>query len=122
MADVGIVETELAGMADKDTKRILKRVFEYVLTDIRLGRPEDGERAKNFPGGFYDATTPTTPGNEFIVAHDFGRPPYLLIPVLPVGVVGATLVPLTVTRAADATNIYLSSSEADAAVTVYLEG
>lgn len=122
MSDIGNVETMLAGIPDQDLRKILKRVFEYVLTDTRFGRAEDGERSKNFGGGFFAIRTAENAGDEFIIPHSFGRPPYLLLGALPLDAVNATLVPLTITRAADANNVYLSSTEEDTPIVVYLEG
>lgn len=122
MADFGNVETMLAGVSDQPLRRVLKSVFQYVLKDVRFGRAEDGDPSKNFGAGFYTATTPAVAGTEFSIAHGFGRTPYLLIPVLPLDTVNATIVPLTVSRAADEGRVYLTSTEASAPITVYLEG
>ena len=122
MADQGYVESLLASMPDNDLRKMFGAVFRYVLKDVRFGRAESGEASKNFGGGFFTATTPATPNEEFSVAHSFGRPPYLLIPVLPLDQVGATIIPLRVERAADSAKVYLSSSESDQPIYIYLEG
>lgn len=122
MADFGNVETMLAGLQDANDRRIFKQVFQYLLKDVRLGRAVDGDPSKNFGGGFFTATTPAVANTEFRIAHTFGRPPYLLIPVVPLHVVNATLSRLTVTRAADSAYVYLSSPDTSVAVYVYLEG
>lgn len=121
MADFGNVSTSLNGL-DEAPKRILTRVFEYILKDIRFGRVVDGDPSKNFGGGFFKATTPAVANTEFTVPHTFGRKPYLCMPVLPLDTVGAKIVRLTVTRAADANRIYLSSPDVSAAIFLYLEG
>jgi hypothetical protein len=121
VSDIGNVETSLAGL-DRDEQRIFKSIFQYILGDMRFGRAEDSTVAKNFGAVFYSGTTHATPGTEFSIPHGFGRPPYLLIPVLPLDAVNATLVPLTVTRAADSSRIYLSSSVASAPFVVFIEG
>lgn len=121
MADFGNVETMLAGLPD-DQRRIFKAVFQYILKDIRLGRAIDGDPSKNFGGGFFSATTPSVAEEEFAVEHTFGRTPYLLIPVLPLDEVGATIVPLQVSRAADNAKVYLKSTFTDQPVFFYLEG
>lgn len=77
---------------------------------------------ENVGGGFFHVTTHATPGSEFTIPHGFGRIPYLLLPVLPLDVVGSQLVPLTVNRAADDKRIYLTSSVASAPITVAVEG
>jgi hypothetical protein len=121
MADQGNVETMLYGLPVPE-QRILRAVFEYILNDVRFGRAEDGESAQNMGGGFFRATTPAIADTEFAIAHSFGHPPYLLIPVLPLNVAGAKIVRLTVSRAADSTNVYLKSPDASAPITVFLEG
>lgn len=122
MADQGFVESQLAGVPDSGLKKILASIFKYVLKDVRFGRAEDTEASTNFGGGFFEGTTHATPNTEFSIEHSFGRPPYLLIPVLPLDAVGANIVPLQLERAADARKIYLSSSVASATFVVYLEG
>ena len=122
MSDLGSIELKLGGVEDMTLRRILFSIFQKLVPDTRFGRAEAGEAAQNFGGGFFFGTTPGTANTEFIISHSFGRTPYLLIPVLPLDQVNARIVPLTVTRAADARNIYLSSPEEDAAIFVYLEG
>lgn len=121
MADFGNVESMLAGL-DPDQRRILNRVLEYILKDIRFGRAEAGDPSKNFGAGFFSATTPAVANEEFTITHTFGRPPYLLIPVLPLDQVGAKIVRVEVTQPADSARIYLRSPETEAPVFYYLEG
>jgi hypothetical protein len=123
MADVGNVETMLAGLSDADERRLFNAVFKYILkAGLRFGRATDGDAAENFGGGFFAATTPAIANEEFTVAHTFGRTPYLLIPVLPLDTVNAKIVRLHTSRAADSHRIYLKSPDTDAAVFFYLEG
>ena len=122
MADIGYVETLLAGIKDAETRRALSALFKYLLKDVRYGRAEDGEPSTNFGGGFFEGTTHATPNTAFSIEHSFGRPPYLLIPVLPLDATGANIVPLQVEAVADSRKIYLSSSVASANFVVYLEG
>jgi hypothetical protein len=121
MADQGNVDTMLYGFPVPE-QRILRAIFAYILKDVRFGRAEAGEPSQNMGGGFFRATTPAIADTEFTVAHTFGHPPYLLIPVLPLNVVSAKIVRLTVSRAADSSNVYLKSPDASAPITVYLEG
>jgi hypothetical protein len=112
----------MGGLAP-DTKRALTHIFDYVLSQIRFGRPDHQTAAQNLPGQFYQATTPASANTEFSVPHFFaGTAPYLLIPVLPLDVVNGQIVPLKVTRAADTQRVYLSSSATSAPVAFYLEG
>jgi hypothetical protein len=122
MADFGNVETMLAGVLDTNLRKILKAIHEYELKDLRFGRASDGDPSKNFGGGFFRLTTPAVANTEFSILHTFGRKPYLLIPVLPLDQIGAKIVRLEVTRAADASRVHLRSPETSAAVFVYLEG
>jgi hypothetical protein len=122
MADLGYIESQLTGIADPALRKVLLSVFKYLLKDVRFGRAEDAEASVNFGGGFFEGTTPATPNEEFSIEHSFGRPPYLLIPVLPLDAIGANIVPLQMERAADSRKIYLSSSVASANFVVYVEG
>jgi hypothetical protein len=121
MATTSYVSTLIGGLKS-DLKRALEAVFDYVLTNLRFGRCASGTRAENFQLYGLDGTTHGTPDTEFSIAHGLGRAPYLLIPVLPLDTVGAEIVPLRVTRAADASRIYLASSVADADIRVLVEG
>lgn len=112
----------LNGITDLVPQRILKAAFKYILRDIRFGRVTTGKAATNFSGGFFSGTTPSVANQEFTIPHTFGSPPYLLLPVLPVDTVNASMVRLTVSRVADASNVYLKSPETSQTVFVYLEG
>jgi len=114
--------TTLLGPLEAGTKRVLVAIFEYVLGNLRLGQPVARTRSENLQAYYYEATTPAVAGTEFAITHGLGRAPYLLVPVVPVQGVGAQLVPLTVTRAADATCVYLSSTATNAPITVLVEG
>jgi hypothetical protein len=121
MAQPSYIEALLGGL-DAGVKRALKLVFEYVLTNLRFGRPEERQRAENIQAYYYSATTAATANQEFAIAHALGRAPYLVLPVLSLQDVGAKLVPLTVTKAADESHVYLSSSVTNAPITVLVEG
>lgn len=112
----------LNGIADLVSQRILKAAFKYLLRDIRFGRVIVGKAATNMSGGYFSGITPSVANQEFAIAHTFGSPPYLLLPVLPMDQVSASMVRLTVSRAADANNVYLKSPETSQTVFVYLEG
>lgn len=123
MASLASVEREVNGLP-ANLRAIFLRIFRPVLKEIRLGHPtgDNPDPAENFGGGFYHTVTAVTPGDEFTIAHGFGRTPYLLIPVLPLDVVNAELVPLSVSRAADDRRIYLKSTVGSAPISVYVEG
>lgn len=120
MAKAGYIKTLLGGL-DAGTRVALGNVFEYVLKNLRFGAAEDQTASENFAGAFYQHTTPATPDTEFTIAHQLGTTPYLLVPVLPLNVVGAKTVRLEVTRAADASRVYLSSPETSAVIRVLIE-
>ena len=123
MADLGRVEAELNGLP-VTLRPIFFRIFQTILKDLRLGHPTFGtaDPSTNFGGGFFHGTTDPVANTEFSVTHGFGRTPYLAVPVLPLDSVGSRLVPLTVTRVADARRIYLSSSVTSAPFSLFVEG
>ena len=121
MASLGYVEREIASLP-RELRPTFQRIFQALVKDLRLGHPADATPMENFGGGFYEFTTPATPGDTFTIRHQFGRAPYLLLPILPLDVVGAQIVPMTVQRAADETRVYLTSTVASATGIVALEG
>lgn len=123
MSDLGFVEREIAALPPTMRPTFL-RIFQAILKDLRFGHPkqEQPDPMVNFGGGFFTGTTAATPGDEFTIAHGFGRVPYLLLPVLPLDTVGAQIVPLEVTRVADEKRIYLTSTVASAPIVLAVEG
>lgn len=121
MADLGYIQREL-GSLPRDLRPTLQRIFQAILKDLRLGHPADATASTNFGAAFYEGTTPATPGETFTIRHQFGRAPYLLLPVLPLDTDGAQIVPMTVQRAADENRVYLTSTVANAPFIVLLEG
>lgn len=123
MAAFGNVEAQLNGITDQIVQNILKAVFRYVLKNgITFGNATKGSPALNMQGGYFSGTTPSTANQEFAIAHSFGRTPYLAIPVLPLDQVNAAIPRLQVSRAADASNLYLKSPETGQTVFFYIEG
>lgn len=123
MADLGFVLQEIKAFPAALQPGLI-RIFREVLSNQRFGHPsgEQPDPSTNFGAGFFEGTTPAVANTEFTIAHGFGRVPYLLVPMLPLDVVNAQIVPLKVTRAADDKRVYLSSSVASAAITVLIEG
>lgn len=123
MASLDQVESDVNSLPT-DQRPAFRRIFTEILTQLRFGHPKgmQPDPMLNFAGGFFAGTTPSVPDTEFTITHAFGRVPYLLIPILPLDEVGAQIVPLTVTRAADEKRFYLSSSVADAPFVVAVEG
>lgn len=106
----------------QDTRLPLGQVFEYVLANLRLGRCAVGHRAENLQMYAIRGVTHATPNTEFSIAHGLGTAPYLALPFLPLDTVNASIVPLTVTKPADGTRVYLSSPIAGANITILVEG
>ena len=121
MAVYAYIESRLTGIQDPILQNLLKSVFQYLVPGITFGNAVQNTKSTNMSGGFYTGTTSATASAEFLVPHNFGRAPYLLIPVVPLNVVNAALVQLTVSRAADANNVYLKSPVVSAHIAVYLE-
>jgi hypothetical protein len=123
VADSGFIESEIKSLPVELRAKML-RIFRAFLKDIRFGHPTGDvpDPMVNMAGGFYHGTTPATPGNEFTIAHGFGRVPYLAVPVLRLDAVGSSLVSLTVSRAADDKRVYFTSTEASAPVSLAIEG
>lgn len=120
MASLALIEAEVNSMPA--TLRVpLMNAFREALK-MRFGRGTPGARAENFSAGYFQAVTPSTPGEEFSVPHSFGTAPYLAKIVIPLSASGWSDVPLTTTRAADAKRAYFSSSVADATILLYMEG
>jgi hypothetical protein len=120
MATPGYVESLIGGL-EADLRGALKRVFDYVLRNLRFGPVTNQVRTENFQAYYYTTTTPATANEEFSVAHGLGRVPYVLIPVLSLDSINQAIVPLQVSRAADASRFYLKSSSTSAAIAVMVE-
>jgi hypothetical protein len=120
MAKSSFVDT-LTGGLDASVRRALRAVSDYYFNNLRLGVPEDATRAENFQMYCFSATTPATAGTEFSISHGCQTPPVSLIPVLNLAHVGEQIVPLTVTRAADTSRVYLSSTSTNAPIRVWVE-
>lgn len=120
MATPGYIES-LTGTLEADLRLAFKRVFDYVLRNLRFGPVAHQTRTENFQAYYYTATTPATANQEFSIAHGLGRVPYVLIPVLSLDSINQSIVPLTVSRAADASRLYLASSSTSAAIAVMVE-
>lgn len=106
------------------SRSVFTRIFSSFLGSLRFGHAKgtQPDPLENFSGGFFHGTTPATPGEEFSLAHNFGRVPYLAIPCLRLDTVGSSTAPLQVSRAADTKRIYFTSTLASAPVSVIVEG
>lgn len=120
MADIGYIRGLLVGIKDETTRRILTTAYEYVLGNLRFGAPDHQTRAENFQIYFLNATTPSSTG-EFSIAHGLGMTPKYAIPLVELDRPGAMIVPLEVSRAADANRIYLKSTSTGAPILLLVE-
>lgn len=120
MARASYIKALIASLPE-DHRRAISGAFEYVLDNLRWGRPEHAERAENGQQYYYEAVTASVANAEFQIEHGLAAPPYLIVPVLPLDMVGAEIVPLQVTRVADDQRIYLSSPTTDAVIRVMVE-
>ena len=116
MADIGSVEAEF-GSLPPEHKKALVAAFRYVLSNLSFARQDRG-RAQNAQVYYTSGTTSSNANTEFSLAHGLGEVPSYLLPVLPLDEVGAQMVQLQVSRAADARRVYLKSSSTSAAITV----
>lgn len=117
MAGIGSVESEF-GSLPADQKRALVAAFRYVLRNLSFGAVEHQKPATNFQAYYLTGTTSSNANTEFSIAHGLGSAPNVLIPVMDLGAIGAQLVPLQISRAADDKRIYLKSSSTSAAMAV----
>jgi hypothetical protein len=110
MADLGYIDGKLRGLSDDVSKRILLDIFTHLVkSGIAIGEPVHQTRSKNLTATFLTSTTATSTG-EFSIVHGLESAPQYAIPVVDLQQAGAQLVPLRVTRAADARRVYLQST------------
>lgn len=110
MADPGFVRSQLTGIPDAATRRILTTVFEHVLGNLRFGEPEHQARAENFQAYYYTSTTASDTATVTSVQHGLNTTPSLLIPLLDARQVGAKLPQIEIARAADTQRVYFKAA------------
>ena len=120
MADRGYVKQNL-GAFEGAQKVGLQTIFDYLLRNWRVGLPGNQKVAENMAWVQIDGVTHATADTEVALVHGLGSSPRVAFPCLDLGTVGAQMVPLKVTRAADASRIYVSSSSTSAAFTLFVE-
>ncbi len=120
MADKGTVELILNTLPTAQ-RRPIGDAIKHVMETWRQGQPDDGDRATNGQLYIRSSTTPSTAGTEFSIVHGLGSAPTAIYPVLFLDSTVHQLVPLQVSRAADATRIYLKSTSTNAAFSVWVE-
>lgn len=120
MATSGYIDSITGGLPDA-VRLAFRRVGDFLLNNLRFGHADTGVRATNFQLYVLSGTTASVANTEFSLAHGLGSTPYLLLPCLNLSQVNEQLIPLQVSRAADATRIYLKSSSTSAAFRVWVE-
>ena len=117
MASKGFINALLNGLPG-EVRKVLNPAFEHVMDTWRLGT---ADKAANAAWYRFSLTTSSAAGTEFSIEHGLNQIPTLLIPVLPLDSTGVSMVPLTVSRAADGRRVYLTSTSTSAERTVFLE-
>lgn len=107
MAALGGLESIIGGLP-ADMRRVMTELLRAFAPFLRYGPVEHQQKAENFASYVIVSTTATSTG-EFSVAHGLGRAPYRAMPALDLNSSGMHMVPLTVTRPADASRIYLKT-------------
>lgn len=117
MASKGYLETFLNALPS-DYRYPLRQALFYVMDNWRIGT---GRRAENAQWYRVTSTTASVANTEFSIAHGIGSAPTQLIPIVDLSDVNSQLVPLQVSRAADAERVYLKSTSTSAVFTCLLE-
>lgn len=119
MASLGFIETLLQGIEEK-SRKVLTQVMRELVPNLTLGPIESQQKLDNFQGYWLTSTTASSTG-EFSIAHGLSVTPHTAIPAVDLTSSGFGLVPLEVTRPADANRIYLKSSVTDRPFAVWIE-
>jgi hypothetical protein len=117
MANKGYVDQLVNGLPT-DLRYPIGSAIKYLMDNWRVGT---GARAINAQWYRVSATTASVANAEFAVKHGLPGPPSQLFPVLDLSQINSQLVPLTVSKAPDATYLYLKSASASAPFTVLVE-
>ena len=121
MASIGYLESLLNTLPDA-VKKPMQGFTREAFKTLRFGAPTDQpEPSENFGGHLVPFTTSSSANGEVAVAHRLARIPRLSFLMLPLDTVNATAPVLTVTRAADAVYLYVSSPTTDATGLMYVE-
>ena len=120
MASIGYVKS-LLNQLDSKSRQVLGQVFDHVLETMQIGGTEHQEKSANFRWIRLDSTTSSTANDEFTIQHGAGQIPLYVLPLVPLDSSGTWLPRLKVTRAADASRIYLSSPDTNAPFSILME-
>lgn len=110
MASRGYINS-LLNTLPAEQRTVFSLIFDEVLRQFRLGTDR---KAENMAWFEIESTTASVANTEFSVVHGMSDIPTRFIPSVKLNTVGAQLVPLTVSRAADARRAYFKSSSTSA--------
>jgi hypothetical protein len=117
VANKGYVDSLINGLPT-EMRNPVGSAIKYLMDNWRVGT---GTRAANAQWYRVTATTASVANTEFAVKHGLSSPPAQLFPVLDLAQINSQLVPLTVSRAPDATYLYLKSSSTSAPFSMLVE-
>jgi hypothetical protein len=117
MSVKGYIDTLLNAL-DVNLRYPIRSAFYYEHDNWKIG---SGVRAENAQWYIKTGITSSVANTEFSFAHGLGSAPKWLIPVLDLQSVNSQIVPLQVSRAADASRVYLKSTSTSAGFTCLLE-
>ena len=101
-----------------DIRYPIRSALWYLMDNWRLGTDKRAQNAQLYR---VSSTTAATANTEFTVAHGLSGAPSQVLQVLDLNLVNSQIVPLTVSRAPDATYLYLKSSSTSAPITLLVE-
>lgn len=121
MAAIGFLES-LLNTLPAEIRRVFTAFLREAFTQLRLGAPSSTAVAcENFGGHLVPYTTSSSANAEVAIAHKLARVPRLALQVIALDTVDKTTPVLTVTRAADATFLYVKSATTSASGHLYVE-
>lgn len=121
MAAIGYLES-LVNTLPADEKKVLVEFIREAFKTLAFGAPDTTPvAATNFGGNLVPVTTSSVSNQEVAVPHRLDRKPRWLSPALDPNTVNASLPAFTITRAADATHVYLKSATTTATFWLYVE-
>lgn len=120
MSRLGHIES-LLGVLPPDTRRVFREMYRLVLRELRIGPVSHQAKAENFNAYLVLSTTTSSSNTEFSIEHGMGVTPHLAIPVFALDSTGGTFGGLTVSRAADASRIYLRATSTSTPFALFVE-
>ncbi len=117
MATKAYVETFINALPT-EIRYPIRSALWYLMDNWRLGTATRAENAQLYR---VSAITHATANTEFTVAHGLSDAPSQAVQILDLSSAGAQVVPLTVSRVADAKYLYLTSASTNASITLLVE-